>query len=157
MHLGGLHFQYLHICPRKAWLKLKGIESDPNHETVGIGRALNRPFAAEEKRGASIAVDSVRGKTIIERKRTNRELASAVAQVNYYLWLHDPHCREGWTGRIEGYDGELFHEAGFTPETKRRVEDDVAGLITLASLPHPPPLAAPALCARCGFNTFCLA
>lgn len=159
LRLGGLHFQYLHICARKLWLKMKGFEASAIRTyEIHSGRTLNQGFKGEEVRAGTARIDAITAeRVVIERKRSIQNLESAIAQLRFYLWICDPTAKQGWTGRVENYEGSVLAEIRFDQDEMLRFFADISAIVEVASAGTAPCCAAASLCARCGFREICFA
>ncbi|MDP1810449.1 MAG: CRISPR-associated protein Cas4, partial [Sediminibacterium sp.] len=109
MYLTATHINYYHICHRKLWLFVNGINMEHNSETVADGKLLHEtsyPQRAEkyseiEIGGSKIDFYDAKNKVIHEIKRSDKMEAAHEWQVKYYILLLEQNGIEGVTGLLE--------------------------------------------------------
>ena len=179
IRIGGMLVGYALVCPRKAWLSMRGLSMEQESEAVALGRLLDETAYPREKKGYELDVaaptpipDGVRlvGKIdhanlrggVLHEVKKGRAVAEAHrAQVRFYLWLLR-------LARVTRADGGAFTAQIDYPSLRRTeavalTDADaadfaatVASLVALAREPTPPPRhARRAFCAACAFEELC--
>ena len=95
MNLIATHINYLHICHRKLWLFINGINMEHSSDLVYEGKHIGEhtynqrspKFREVELEGAKIDFFDPKTKTIHETKKSNAFEKAHVAQVRYYQYL----------------------------------------------------------------------
>lgn len=175
--IGGMLVGYHAVCPRKAWLSLRGLAMEQESDAVALGRLLDRTSYPRRRRPDTIEAEAPDGTPLVakidgvdlragvlhETKKGRSEEAAHRLQVRFYLWvlaLAGVTRADGapLTGRLdypalrrtEPVDLDASHEADLAAT--------VAALARLARQPDPPERhPRRTFCRRCAFEDLCYA
>lgn len=156
--VGGVHVKYLHHCRRQLWLYARGIRPEYLSAAVQLGEAVHDTSYARTTPvdlGAA-RLDHVDGQHVVhEVKSSSRPTTADEAQAIHYCY------------RLNGVgiaaQGAVLHYPK-TRRTKRisygtaeaaRAADDIAVVLSVASLPTSPPRLARSACRGCSFVDYC--
>jgi len=175
LRVGGMVLGYSLICPRKAWLSLRGLWMEAESDTVALGRLLDEhtyeradkhiPLEAEAPCGTRLVgkVDWANLKAgVLHETKKGRSCEDAHRwQLRFYLWLLG---RNGVT-RPDGrpFAGQLNYPALRKTETvtleddhAQKLADMVREIGALAYRFTPPDrLAKRSFCKQCAFEELC--
>lgn len=175
--IGGMLVGYYLICPRKAWLSMRGLWMEQESDAVALGRLLEAGSYGRRKKDLVLEAEAPDGTRLVGkidganlREGVLHEVKKGRAcedahrwQLRFYLWLL---VRAGVT-RADGrrFTGRLDYPAlrrtepvELAPAHEARLAEVVAALRELADAPHPPPrLERRAFCRHCAFEELCYA
>ncbi|MEM1127910.1 MAG: CRISPR-associated protein Cas4 [Bacteroidota bacterium] len=173
--IGGMLVGYYLVCPRKAWLSLRGLWMEQEHEAVALGRLLDRSsyrrrhrpglFEADAPDGTGLVakIDGVnlREGVLHETKKGRSCEEAHLWQVRFYLWVLKRCGVTGPSGRP--LRGQLDYPAlrrtepvELQPEHEAHLEQLVATLADLAKAERPPArFPRRSFCRRCAFEDLC--
>ncbi len=177
IRVGGMLVGYYLICPRKAWLSMRGLWMEQESEAVALGRLVGEGSYAREKKEIMLYATAPCGTPLVgkidwarldegtlhETKKGRACEDAHTWQLRFYLWLLklSGATRAGgqpFRGvlnypklrRTEPVALEAAHEA--------RLAEIVRALARLVAQDAPPPrLDTRAFCRRCAFEELCYA
>ena len=173
--VGGMLVGYYLLCPRKAWLSMRGLWMEQESTTVALGRQIGASSYQRQTKEILLTAEAPDGTPLVgkidwadldggvlhETKKSRSAEDAHRWQLRFYLWL----LRLNGVTRTGGrpFEGELNY-----PRTRRteRVELDrdhearlaeiVAALRDLSEQDHPPPrLDTRSFCRQCAFEELC--
>lgn len=175
LRIGGMLVGYHAVCPRKAWLSMRGLWMEQESEDVALGRLLDahayprrrRPhlIEAEAPDGTPLAVKidgaNLREGVLHETKKGRACEDAHRLQLQFYLWV----LRLAGVTRQDGapFTGQLDYPALRRTEPVALTDADVAGLearvaaLTTLARQASPPERHPrrSFCRRCAFEELC--
>ena len=173
--VGGMLVGYYLVCPRKAWLSLRGIWMEQESEAVALGRLLDQHSYDRSEKHLTIDAEAPDGTALVgkidranlrngvlhETKKGRSCEEAHVWQVRFYLWLL---LRNGVTRP----DGSPFRGQLDYPLLRRTeavvledghvtyLETTVAAVRELASQETPPArITKRSFCSKCAFDELC--
>jgi len=177
IRIGGMLVGYGLVCPRKAWLSLRGLAMEQESEAVALGRLLDATSYARRKRPALVETTAPDGTPLVamidgadlrrgvlhETKKGRAEEEAHRWQLRFYLWVLKlagvTAPGDGpLTGRLDYPALRRTEPVTLDPEHEGRLEEIVGGLAALARQPEPPDRhPRRAFCRRCAFEELCYA
>lgn len=175
LRIGGMLVGYYRICPRKAWLSMRGLGMEQESEAVALGRLVDEhtydradkhlPLEAEASDGTPLVgkIDRANLKAgVLHETKKGRSCEDAhYWQVRFYLWLLH---RNGVT-RPDGspFRGQLDYPllrksepVNLEPEHIAALAETVRAIREIAAQDVPPPrLTKRSFCAKCAFEELC--
>ena len=175
--IGGMLVGYHAVCPRKAWLSMRGLAMEQESDTVALGRLLDRTSYPRRRRPDVITAEAPDGTPLVakidgvdlragvlhETKKGRSEEAAHTLQIRFYLWV----LRLAGVTRSDGtpLSGQLDYPAlrrtdpvTLDPEHEVDLERTVAALARLAETDVPPPRhPRRTFCRHCAFEDLCYA
>jgi CRISPR-associated exonuclease Cas4 len=166
---------YYALCPRKAWLSLRGLWMEQESESVAIGRLIDETAYPREKKNVDLEATAPDGTRLVARidwadlrdgvlHETKKSRAVEDAhrwQVRFYLWL----LKRSGVVRADGtpFTGCLNYPklrrtetVELLPEHETRLAEVATAVRQLARQDHPPPrLSNRRFCAKCAFEELC--
>lgn len=180
LRIGGMLVGYYRLCPRKAWLSMRGIWMEQESDTVALGRLLDQSSYDRADKHLTIDAEvpaqtndtaiqligkidraSLRNGVLHETKKSRSCEEAHLWQVRFYLWLL---TLNGVT-RADGsrFSGQLDYPLLRRTETVRLEDEHIAELQNtataireLAGQDTPPArLAKRSFCAKCAYEELC--
>jgi CRISPR-associated exonuclease Cas4 len=180
LRIGGMLVGYYRICPRKAWLSLRGIWMEQESDTVALGRLLDERSYDRAEKHLTIeaeAPDETTGSTIrlvgkidranlregvLHETKKGRSCEDAhYWQLRFYLWL----LRRNGVTRADGspFRGQLDYPllrrtetVMLDPEHEVELLRTVVAICELAGQEAPPArLSKRSFCAKCAYEELC--
>ena len=161
--VNGTLIWYYTVCHRQVWLMARHLTPDEQDDNVVLGRFIHENTYQRDKHEiliGNIKIDLVRGAKgsalVGEIKKSSRSEASARLQLKYYLYVLKQY----------GVDikGMLFfpeeirnEEIVLDEEGIREVENAIAGVKRIVSMPAPDPPVKTRRCNHCAYAEFCWA
>lgn len=175
LRIGGMLVGYYRLCPRKAWLSMRGIWMEQESDTVALGRLLDEHSYDRADKHIEINAEAPDGTPLVgkidranlkngvlhETKKSRSCEDAHLWQVRFYLWLL---ARNGVT-RTDGspfcgqLDFPLLRRTELVTLEPVHVEElivTVEALRALAGQTTPPDrLTKRTFCAKCAFDELC--
>ncbi|CAN5849088.1 CRISPR-associated protein Cas4 [soil metagenome] len=175
LRLGGMLLGYYLICPRKAWLSLRGLWMEQESDTVALGRLLDESSYSRSDKHLALEAEApdgtrlvgkldranLRGGVLHETKKGRSCEDAHVWQLRFYLWL----LRRNGVTRSDGssFQGQLDYPAlrrtesvSLEPPHEAELERLTREIRSLAEQPVPPPrLTRRSFCRHCAFEELC--
>ncbi|MBO0933002.1 CRISPR-associated protein Cas4 [Fibrella aquatilis] len=175
IRIGGMLVGYYLVCPRKAWLSLRGIWMEQESDAVALGRLLDQHSYDRSEKHLTIDAEAPDGTALVgkidranlrngvlhETKKGRSCEEAHLWQVRFYLWLL---LRNGVT-RPDGspFRGQLDYPllrrtetVLLAPEHETQLAATVAAVRELARQETPPArLTKRAFCIKCAFDELC--
>ncbi|GAA4415298.1 CRISPR-associated protein Cas4 [Nibrella viscosa] len=180
LRVGGMLVGYYRLCPRKAWLSMRGIWMEQESDTVALGRLLDQSSYDRADKHLTIEAVAPDGTALIgkidranlregvlhETKKSRSCEESHIWQVRFYLWLLALNRNNGPDDTPipgPGFRGQLDYPLLRRTETIILDEEHVAELAgtvaairDLATQATPPPrLAKRSFCKQCAYEELC--
>lgn len=167
IRVGGMLVGYYAVCPRKAWLSMRGLWMEQESEAVALGRLIDEASYTRSRKQLDLEAEAPDGTLLVGRidwadlrdgvlHETKKSRAVEDAhrwQLRFYLWLLK-RCgvtrSDGtpFTGCIDYPRLRRTETVTLTGPDEARLAEIVAALRRLAAREHPPhasPAAASAL------------
>ena len=185
LRVGGMLVGYYLLCPRKAWLSMRGIWMEQESDTVALGRLLDEGSYQRSDKHLTIeaeAPDGTNGRNaapppirlvgkidrtnlregVLHETKKSRSCEDAhLWQVRFYLWLL---YRNG-VARADGspFRGQLDYpllrrteSVSLDPEHETELAVTVKAIHELAGQETPPArLTKRSFCAKCAYEELC--
>jgi CRISPR-associated exonuclease Cas4 len=175
LRVGGMLVGYYAVCPRKAWLSMRGLWMEQESDQVAIGRLIGETSYARERKEVDLVATAPDGTELVGRidwadlregvlHETKKSRAVEDAhrwQLKFYLWL----LKLSGVTREDGqpYSGMLNYPTlkrteavTLTAEDEGRLEEIAASVRRLAAQPTPPPrITRRKFCRACAFEELC--
>jgi CRISPR-associated exonuclease Cas4 len=166
---------YYVLCPRKAWLSIKGLWMEQESTTVALGRQIGEDSYQREKKEITITAESPGGTPLVGKvdwaslkegvlHETKKSASAEEAhrwQLRFYLWLLA-------LNDVTGPGGKTFHGQINYPRQRRtedvrleesheeRLEEIVQSLRDLSRQGAPPGrIDSRSFCQACAFEELC--
>jgi len=166
---------YYVLCPRKAWLSMRGLWMEQESTTVALGRQIHKSSYSRRQKEILLTAETPDGTPLVGKvdwaqldagvlHETKKSAAAEEAhrwQLRFYLWLLQ---RTGVTGP----DGQPFRGQINYPRQRRttdvrltdahteRLQSIVTSLRDLSARATPPPrIDRRTFCRRCAFEELC--
>lgn len=175
LRIGGMLVGYYLICPRKAWLSMRGLWMEQESQAVALGRLVGASSYTRRNKELMLTAEAPDGTPLVGKvdwaqldagvlheTKKGRSCEDAHRwQLRFYLWLLSLNGVTGLGG--EPMRGEINYPrlrrtepVHLRPKHKERLADIVRALRTLARQPDPPPrIDRRAFCRRCAFEELC--
>lgn len=163
MQITGTHFNYLHLCKRKLWLFLNGINMEHTSDLVYEGKLIHEtayPQRSEryeelEIEGIKIDFYDSRNKVIHEIKKSDKMEKSHEWQLKYYMYVLEKNGIEGVTGVLE-YPTLRKTEKIYLSEIDREyIVDCIKSIQRIANNEQCPSIDQKIVCKNCSYYEFC--
>lgn len=173
--VGGMLIGYYVVCPRKAWLSMRGLWMEQESDVVAVGRLIDESSYGREKKGIMLRATTPDGMPLVgcldwaglsdgilhETKKSRAVEDAHRWQVRFYLWL----LKLNGVTRSDGnpFEGMINYprlrkteSVSLAPKHEKRLEEMVRSLTSIAQSAHPPPrIANRRFCGRCAFEEMC--
>lgn len=177
VRIGGMLVGYHLVCPRKAWLSMRGLWMEQESEAVAMGRLLDQTSYKRRRRPALIEAEAPDGTPLVAKLdgvnlregvlhevKKGRSCEDAhVWQLRFYLWvlrLADVLRADGQplTGQLDYPALRRTEPVRLEAEHEAHLETLVAELAALSRADEPPERhPRRAFCRRCAFEDLCYA
>ncbi len=175
LRVGGMLIGYYLICPRKAWLSLRGLWMEQESDTVALGRLLDETTYARSDKHVLLEAEAPDGTPLVgnidranlrqgvlhETKKGRACEEAHQWQVRFYLWLLQRNgvCRadgQPFTGQLDYPALRRREPVSLSPEQANQLATWTAEIRQLADQPTPPPrLSRRKFCTQCAFEELC--
>lgn len=166
---------YFVLCPRKAWLSMRGLWMEQESTAVALGRLVHQTSYARERKELMLTAEAPDGTPLIgkidrarldagvlhETKKSPSAEEAHRWQLRFYLWLLrlngvDGPGGEPFRGQIDYPRQRRTEPVVLEGEHVQRLEQIVAALRKL-SVQDTPPARTPdrSFCRRCAFEELC--
>ncbi|KLU60528.1 hypothetical protein CEB3_c33790 [Peptococcaceae bacterium CEB3] len=158
--LTGTVVNYHTHCKRQCWLFYHHINLEDNSEDVRIGRILHELKRQEKEEIAldGIKLDRVTGEYVTEIKKSDADLAAAMAQLEYYLIvLRDKGIER--KGRLECLEknrqSKSVHTLTLTDEQIEERKAQYRRIEEFLDSDSPPAPVLKRACKKCAYYEYC--
>ncbi len=175
--IGGMLIGYYHLCPRKAWLSLRGIAMEQESDAVALGRLLDEGSYARSEKHLELDAEAPDGTALVgkidranlregvlhETKKGRSCEEAHYWQLRFYLWM----LRRNGVTRADGspFRGQLDYPllrrteaVTLDPDHETTLIAYVRAIRELAGQETPPArLTKRSFCAKCAFEELCYA
>lgn len=175
IRIGGMLVGYYLICPRKAWLSMRGLWMEQTSTTVALGRQVGQQSYKRKKKEIMLTAEAPDGtplvgkvdwarleEGVLHETKKGRSCEDAHKwQLRFYLWLLTLNGAtrpdgQPFTGTINYPRLRRTETVHLEPEHEARLAEIVADLRRLAGQDHPPPrIDRRAFCKKCAFEELC--
>lgn len=160
MMLTGTVVNYYTHCQRQCWLFYHNLNLEDNSEDVRIGRVLHELKKSEKEEVAldGIKLDKITAEYVTEIKKSDADVAAAIAQLEYYLIvLYDKGVIR--KGRLECLEknkqSKTIHTLTLTEQTIAERKAHYRQIEEFLSMAAPPsPVLKPG-CKKCAYFEYC--
>lgn len=166
------HINYYHICQRKLWLFVNGINMEQTSDLVTEGKLigettypnraarykeieLSAPLPGGAIGTAKIDFYDATDKVVHEVKKSNSREEAHQWQVRFYLYLLGLNGIEGATGLLEYPKLRQTDEVYLTLPDKLYLEEQIKNILNLLLEPDCPPKLKKSKCKNCAYFDFC--
>jgi CRISPR-associated exonuclease Cas4 len=166
---------YYRLCPRKAWLSMRGIWMEQESDTVALGRLLDEHSYDRADKHIEINAEAPDGTPLVgkidranlkngvlhETKKSRSCEDAHLWQVRFYLWLLTLNgvTRSDGSSFLGQLDYPLLRRTEHVtlePEHVQELTEIVGAVGSLAMQENPPPrLTKRTFCAKCAFDELC--
>jgi len=173
--VGGMLVGYYVLCPRKAWLSMRGLWMEQESTTVALGRQIHESSYQREQKDILLTAEGPEGTPLVgkvdwasldagvlhETKKSPSAEEAHRWQLRFYLWLL-------MLNGVTGPGGEPFRGQINYPRQRRtedvaleekhidRLREIVVSLRSLSETDTPPPrIDRRSFCRRCAFEELC--
>ncbi len=156
---GTLINYYIH-CKTQCWLHANRINLEDNSEEVRIGKALHEisEDRVSEVAFENIKLDKITKDYVVEVKKSDSDLESAKLQLLYYLYILKQKGIEK-KGRLEVFEKNRQNKKRFEvvldEESEGKLQEILADIKELISLPKPPEPKYESKCRKCAYFEYC--
>jgi len=158
--LTGTLVNYYTHCQRQCWLFYHYINMEDNSEDVRIGRVLHELKKQDKEEVAldGIKLDKLTAEYVTEIKKSDADIAAAMAQLEYYLIvLNDKGIVR--KGRLECLEknkqNKSIHNVTLTEEKIGELKAKYRQIEEFLNTPVPPfPIMSP-MCKKCAYYEYC--
>jgi CRISPR-associated exonuclease Cas4 len=177
VRIGGMLVGYYVLCPRKAWLSMRGLWMEQESSAVALGRQIDESSYKREKKEILLTAEAPGGAPLIgkvdwarldegtlhETKKSRSAEDAHRWQLRFYLWLLKLNgvTRSGDTpfrGRLNYPKLRRTDDVELRPKHEARLEEIVAGLRRVAGRETPPArIDQRSFCKKCAFEELCYA
>lgn len=165
MNIIATHINYLHICHRKLWLFVNGINMEHSSDLVYEGKHIgehsykqrSKKLKEVELEGGKIDFYDAAEKVIHETKKSNAFEKAHIAQVKYYQYLMHNNGVEGTKGIIEyPKQRKIVHLEPLTASDFEEIETWRQSISHIAAKDMMPEKKdKPSKCKNCSYFDFC--
>lgn len=156
--IGGTLFAYWFVCKRKAWYFSHDISMEHEHESVRLGRLIDKTTYQRDRKQVSvddIAVDFVRGQTVHEVKKSRSLEKASVWQLKYYLYVLEKHGKDNLDGRLDFPTLRRGLDVRLEDGDREKIEDTISQIQHLVDQPLPPAVDRSPICRSCAWYELC--
>lgn len=151
--------QYYHVCRRELWFMSRGIDIDRETTNIQRGTHVDDTSYQDSRRsfmiGNRIQLDVLESGDVMEVKVSSSLEKPARMQLLFYLWyLREIHGvdKDG----VLAYPTERKRESvSLTQQTRREVEQTIAGILSIVDEESPPALEKKPYCNSCLYQDIC--
>ena len=168
---------YYVICPRKAWLSMRGLWMEQESEAVALGRLIDETSYERRRKEILLTAEAPDGTPLVgkvdwarlqegtlhETKKSRAVEDAHKWQLRFYLWL----LKLSGVTRADGtpFRGIINYPklrrtepVKLLPEHEERLAEIVAALRAIAVQETPPPrIDKRSFCKKCAFEELCYA
>lgn len=152
---------YYKICKRQVWFMGRGISSEKENLLLVEGRTLSeiffKRFGGEKEKMVDnrIKVDMLKGRFIIEVKKSSKFIEASKMQVLFYLYYFK---------RFKGVELEGFLtfpkerkrvRVSLTEDDEKELEKIIKDIERIVNDPSPPPPQKIRYCGKCAYKEMC--
>lgn len=171
---------YYRLCPRKAWLSMRGIWMEQESDTVALGRLLDEHSYGRDDKHIEINAEAPDGTPLVgkidranlkngvlhETKKSRSCEEAHLWQVRFYLWLLTLNAvtrADGSSFRGQ-LDYPLLRRTEYVTLEPEHIDELIATVAAIRELAEqevpdrrPPPnrLTKRTFCAKCAFDELC--
>ena len=160
MKITGTLINYYFHCKTQCWLHANRINLEDNSEEVRIGKVLHEinEDRVSEVAFENIKLDKITKDYVVEVKKSDSDLESAKWQLLYYLYILKQKGIEK-KGRLEVFEKNRQNKKRFEmvldEESERKLQEILADIKELISLPKPPEPKQESKCKKCAYFEYC--
>lgn len=175
LRVGGMLVGYYRLCPRKAWLSMRGIWMEQESETVALGRLLDEHSYERADKHIEINAEAPDGTPLVgkidranlkngvlhETKKSRSCEDAHLWQVRFYLWLLHLNSVSRANGQpfVGQLDYPLLRRTEHVTLESEHVGELVrtVGAVRALSTQEQPParLTKRSFCSKCAYDELC--
>ena len=172
LRVGGMLVGYYRLCPRKAWLSVRGIWMEQESEAVALGRLLDQHSYDRDEKHLTIEAEAPDGTLLIgkidranlregvlhETKKSRACEEAHLWQARFYLWLLTLNVPNGgaFRGQLDYPLLRRTERVALEPAHEAELARTVAAILELSRQDVPPPrLAKRTFCTKCAYEELC--
>lgn len=172
--IGGMLVGYYVVCPRKAWLSMRGLWMEQENDNVQLGRLIDESTYTRARKAIDLSAETPSGIRLVgkvdvvnlregvlhEVKKSKAVEEAHVWQLRFYLWL----LRLNGVTRGDGspFTGQLDYPKLRRSDRVELSDEDVSRLEEIVdavarAYAQPPPERHPrrSFCRKCAFEELC--
>lgn len=177
VRIGGMLVGYYVLCPRKAWLSMRGLWMEQESTAVALGRQVDQNSYKRQRKEITLTAEAPDGTSLVgkvdwaaldqgvlhETKKSRSAEDAHKWQLRFYLWL----LKLNGVTRKSGapFRGELNYPklrrtepVELKPAHEERLADIARDLRRIAAQKTPPPrIDRRSFCKKCAFEELCYA
>jgi len=175
LRIGGMLIGYYLICPRKAWLSMRGLWMEQESDTVALGRLIDRSSYPRHRKDVMLTGEAPDGTSLVGKidwaqlnhgvlheTKKGRSCEDAHRwQLRFYLWLLKLNGvvrsdDSPFTGELNYPKLRRTEKVELGPAHEVRLAEMVAALADLSRQERPPPrIDQRSFCRQCAFEELC--
>ena len=163
MLVTGTHFNYFHVCKRKLWLFINGINMEHTSDLVYEGKLIQEttyPQRSEHYEelsvdGCKIDFYDARNKVIHEIKKSDKIEVAHEWQVKYYIYVLEQNGIDSVVGILEYPTIRHTSRVDLTDKDRNRIREIKKEIRDIAVSDSCPPVLHSKICGRCSYYEFC--
>lgn len=160
----GTHFNYYLVCKRKLWLFANGIGLEHTSDLVYEGKIIHEnTYSQRAERYKELAIDGIKldyydskNRIIHEIKKSQKEYASHIWQLKYYIYVLHNAGIEGVSGILEYPKERKTEEILLSTPDIERIEEIKKDIYKIISEKCPTTIKK-IKCRKCSYYDFCYA
>ncbi len=157
--VSGLIYEYYFICPRKAWLSSHGISMESENDNVQIGKMIDEASYSREEKHIQISenacLDFMRNGMVYEIKKSSKEKAASISQIQYYLYILHQKGLPVSSGELRIPEEKYTEKITMTEDDYLTVEKKINEIQHLIDESIPPAAIKTRKCGLCAFFELC--
>jgi len=163
MNITPTHINYYHVCHRKLWLFLNGINMESTSDTVYEGKLIGETtypkraakYTQLEIENAKIDFYDPKNKVVHEVKKSDRMETAHEMQVKYYIHLLEQRGLEGVTGLLEYPKLRKTKKIVLSDAERQQFPEWEHEIKKLVHQPEAPGKIKKSFCRKCAYFDFC--
>lgn len=175
LRIGGMLVGYYRLCPRKAWLSMRGIWMEQESDTVALGRLLDQDSYERSEKHLTIEAETPNGTNgpairligqidranlregVLHETKKSRSCEDAhLWQVRFYLWLLALNSAGRFRGQLDYPLLRRTETVTLEPEHEAELLRTVSAIRDLSVQETPPNrLTKRQFCSKCAYEELC--
>ncbi len=163
MYVTGTHINYLHICHRKLWLFVNGINMEHTSDTVYEGKLIHETsYPQRASRYQEIQIGNIKidfydsvNKVVHEIKKSDKIDQAHEWQLKYYILILERYGIQGVTGILEYPVLRKTTKVELTEEDRVYLINSEKQVEIISENDDCPPLLNSKVCKSCSYYDFC--
>lgn len=163
MQITDTHFNYYHLCKRKLWLFLNGINMEHTSDLVYEGRLIHETsYPQRSEKYEELEVDGIkidfydsRNRVIHEIKKSDKMEIAHEWQLKYYIYVLEVNGIEGVSGILEYPALRRTTKIYLSDIDREYIHDCIGSIQKIADSSSCPPLEKRGVCKNCSYYELC--